>query len=291
MKRSCPSSSLKRSKRCINWSKCFVCQENTKKKSLRSTNGGRKALAENLFKCWEAGNLDFDVSDEFEFKDGKPDFHSTFELKCVQYHHDCAGGYRKKAKSNPKVESNCESTEAPQTRSGSVAMPVNTCYCIFCSEFDDHSNLKAAGTYHAYKEKVNTDHNQFLTDKWKYMAVVTGNQTVLTRLADGDLAANSIFYHRICACSFWNDYKREIKKTSGQSSSQINDHMAKKLAFYEVVKHLNSHEAKSPGSSYIVSELEDIYLKCLQTHGITKKSHITDFTALLLQKIPSLEIT
>ena len=86
-------------KRCVDWSLCYICQTgNTKKKPLRHTAAGVKSLADNLFKYWEAGKLDFDVADEVEFKDGQPDFDSTFLLKGVQYHHDCTSVYRKKIK-------------------------------------------------------------------------------------------------------------------------------------------------------------------------------------------------
>ena len=281
------------SKRCLQWKLCYVCQaDGAGKKTLRHTKEGATSLAENLLRYWKAGKLEFDVSGEVDFKDGEPDFLTAFLENTVKYHNNCVRPYRKPVKNEPNISQHANLPERPETRSMATTMPFNSSYCACCSQYDFHTNMRAAGTLHACKDKVDTEHNQALTDKWKLMAAVLERQDILQRLASGDLAANSLFYYDNCYKKFINQYYRKLKESDcSLNSGGMTQNMIRDLAFAKVIQYLHCNEASNPGSSYIVLDLEDIYLKCLAEHGLYNKSHVTSFTNLLVEKVPSLKAT
>ena len=73
---------------------------------------------------------------------------------------------------------------------------------------DEPENLHAAGAYHATKKDVDSRHNEELTEKWRTMAVKFGNNSLLSLLSRGDLAANEIYYHRNCYIEMVNECNR-----------------------------------------------------------------------------------
>ena len=227
------------SKRPFDWSLCFVCQKDIKKKKVRHTDNGIKSLSANLLRFWKAGLLDIDISDVVSFTDGEPDFYKTLSDKKAPYHHDCCSPYRKDVKVIVSTGTVASSSCMHQTRSQTAPMPFNTCFCVFCTESDSDENLHAAGTKHASKTKVDSDHIQSLTDKWKMMAAFLGKDNVLSRLATGNLAANAIFYHLDCLANFYREYNVKYKSNAvdnGESSSGITNQQIKDLAFSEVLQ-------------------------------------------------------
>ena len=91
------------------------------------------------------------------------------------------------------------------------------------------------------------------------MAAVLRRQGILQRLASGDLAANSLFYHDKCYKKFLNQYYRKLKESdSSLNSAGMTHNMIRDLAFAKVMQYLHGHEASNPGSSYIVLDLEDM---------------------------------
>ena len=153
-------------------------------------------------------------------------------------------------------------------------------------------NMRAAGTLHASKNKVDADHNQALTDKWKMMAAVLGRQDILKRLSSGDLAANSLFYHDRCYKEFLNQYYKKLKESDCDLNfGGMNHEMIRDLAFSKVVHYVYNKEATQPGSSYTVLDLEETYLEFFKNHDVYNKSHITRFTAMLHERFPLLKAT
>ena len=85
--------------------------------------------------------------------------------------------------------------ELRSRRSRRVSIPLGDCYCVFCQTRDSEVNLKAAGSYHATKNKVNTSHMKVLQDKWmKWAMCLDGYSHVVTALSLGDLASNQLFF-------------------------------------------------------------------------------------------------
>ena len=151
--------------------------------------------------------------------------------------------------------------------------------------------LPEVGPIHAGKKKVNCEHNKILTKMWLEMALVVENENVFKCLAAGDLAANAVWYHATCYKQFCNGYHRKLKilelqkATSGDNRTIAND-----LAMDTVVQYIMEAEASQPGTSFLVAELEELYLKELQNHDILRKSHITHFTVMLLDKVDELVV-
>ena len=225
MKRS--SHSFKKRPR-INWGKCYPCQE-AKGESLRNTEAGINSLTANLLFCWKHDLLEFDPSTEVCYENGEPDFKAAFKANKVKYHHSCAAFYNTKAKRYEKKFKNMQSSkERITTRyidpmesmitDNSSALNIEMCHCPFCSEFDNIINMCAAGSYHANNKKVDAKHNEELTKRWREMALLVGNQKVLQMLAQGDLAANDIFYHEACYKAFVKEYNRVLKQRIHQQT-------------------------------------------------------------------------
>lgn len=284
--------SLALKKRCVDWTKCFHCAGgSTKKNPLRHSKKGAESFAANILRHWKAGRLDFDIGEEVEFVNGEPDFLTVFLEKEVKYHHDCTAIYRSKIPKSCDENASISTPEKCKTRSKAKPLPFKGCFCAFCAKYDDLKNMHAAGSFHAEKNKVNCDHNKILTKKWLEMALVVENENILKCLAAGDLAANAIWYHASCYKKFCNDYHRKLKLLElEKTSSGVNRIIAKDLAMDKVVQYIMETEASQPGTSFLVAELEELYLKELQNHEIMRKSNITNFTVMLLDKVDGLEV-
>ena len=158
--------------------------------------------------------------------------------------------------------------------------------CIFCTKYDDLCNLMAAGTYHASQKKVNTTHLKELETKWrKWASCLYGFVHVVTALSMGDLAANELYYHKVCYSDFYNAYCRQ----QTQSGIETDEQWFKSISFNKIISYLYEKESESPGTIFYVKQLEEIYISLLKCHNIDSTSHVTRFSDSLLQAIPDLK--
>ena len=58
--------------------------------------------------------------------------------------------------------------------------------CCFCNGNDVQQNLCAAGAYHSSQRKNDTNHANYLTNEWKDMTSVIGDDDILVRLSSDD---------------------------------------------------------------------------------------------------------
>ena len=72
------------------------------------------------------------------------------------------------------------SPKLPRCSNGDETYDIGTLICIFCKHYDAE-NLCAARTLHATTKKVKLDHVTIYTGKLKSMAVVVGNNGVLSK--------------------------------------------------------------------------------------------------------------
>ena len=105
--------------------------------------------------------------------------------------------------------------------------------CIFCTKYDDLCNFMASGTYHASQRKV------------------------VTALSMGDLAANELYYHKVCYSDFYNAYCRQ----QTQSCIESDEQWIKSISLNKMISYLYEKESKSPGTIFYVKELGEIYKK------------------------------
>ena len=144
----------------------------------------------------------------------------------------------------------------------------------------------AAGTYHASQKKVNTTHLKELETKWrKWASCLDGYVHVVTALSMGDLAANELYYHKVCYSDFHNAYCRQ----QTQSGIGTDEQWFKSISFNKIISYLYEKESESPGTIFYVKQLEEIYISLLKCHNIDSTSHVTRFSDSLLQAIPDLK--
>ena len=190
----------------IEWTKCVVCQSGDGE--LRSTSQRIESLASQFKAWWENNIRPFDAafvtSHTISDEEGKiyPDFKRAMATNSAKYHHNCKNNFsyykmNKKltsATKKAKVEQNIEVVTRPARVESSALKNL----CIICNKYDDIQNMCAAGSLHATKSKLASKHVSKLTEQWREMARVTGDDGFASRLAIGDLGANSSFYHKIC---------------------------------------------------------------------------------------------
>ena len=73
---------------------------------------------------------------------------------------------RKRKKESDTGMENSSASHLQERRSNRVSLSLGNLHCFFCTESDVEENLIAAGTYQAWKKKVNTLHLQQLGEKW-----------------------------------------------------------------------------------------------------------------------------
>ena len=72
--------------------------------------------------------------------------------------------------------------------------------------------MHAAGIFHAIKVKNKIALVNNLTEKWKSMAVVIGDDKLLRILSQGDVTANEIYYYRYNAKHCLQDFHYRYSK-------------------------------------------------------------------------------
>ena len=116
------------------------------------------------------------------------------------------------------------------------------------------------------------------------MALALGNEFLLSKLAVGDVACNELFYHSNWLKKLENDYKRLLKT----QLSSMNDDWIKTFALNKVISYIYDTEQETPGTIFLVREMEKMYIAELKPHNIEITSHVTRFSEKLTSSIESL---
>ena len=74
---------------------------------------------------------------------------------------------------------------------------------------------------------------------------------VVTALFMGDLAANELYYHKVCYSDFYNAYCRQ----QTQSCIETDEQWIKSISFNKINSYLYEKESESPGTIFYVKEL------------------------------------
>ena len=91
-------------------------------------------------------------------------------------------------------------------------------------------------------------------------------QAILIDLSEGgDASSNEQYYHSECNSDLWN---RCIKIDKEQSSHTIETKWRRAQAFDSIVTYLLEQATDEPGSSFVVKDLNELYVENLKSFGI-----------------------
>ena len=282
------------------WSACCICQKDTKEK-LCSTAKGHEILSKLLPTFAELNELEFEIS-----RLETPDLtlQERFKQQNAAYHHSCFNRYNQrmldraieraqKAK-NRNTDKDTHIQSPPCKRRSECIKQVEHfgLFCCFCREEDIEANLHAAGSKNTTKAKTNIIHVESLTQKWKTMATMIGDDHLLRILSSGDVAANEIYYHKQnikpCLLTFHNKYKAACKDTQDPNSNYDVEWL-KVSALDKVYFHMCEMEQQAPSTVFELKDLERMYIDLLQCHDIIVSSHVSCFSELLIARHQELE--
>ena len=278
------------------WSICFICQRTTNE-AIRE---GLLKFAENIPKFNRLGRLKFEYS---RIANENDDLLTILKSRSAQYHNTCQSNYsdskrtrfetsneNKLSKAAQKEIEN-EILEVPEKRSRrsadtdeSGSSRPNMFQCCWCTEYDDETNLRAAGQRWA-KRKPDSEHMKNITHKWKRIAAVIKHENVLRLLSHGDVSSNELFYHISCLSNYTNQYNRI---SNANNTDSTNDSWVKELVLNKIILHIKDTELINPGTVFMVGELENMYIVMLDGHGIVCSFHVSRFADLLISRIPGL---
>ena len=222
----------------INWDLYILCQESTSE-PLRSTEEGIQSLSNSLlqFKPINAlpRQLSILCSENCELQ-------LQLQNNNAKYHHKCKSKYNARMYNRAKKEFNefidvspaeIETLHHRHTLRSDVEKSfLGELKCIFCTKYDDLCNLMAAGTYHAPQRKVNTTHLKELETKWgKWASCIDEYVYVDTASSMGDLAANELYYHKVCYSDYYNAYCRQ----QTQSCIETDEQWIKSISFNKII--------------------------------------------------------
>ena len=216
---------------------------------------------------------------------GSPDFKTTFEHRNAVFHRCCTNKYSKQKVDRLKKQQKKNKECAVFIRSSSSSKPMGSPFCAICDKEDDESNLRAAGRQGVTKDAVDTRQYVKLTERWENMAIKTNNDLLLAKLPTGSLASSELFYHLDCYSSMSRNYQRIIE---GKDQHQIEEHCIKATSFEPIITFITEGEESQKGLSFVVRQLNEMYIHMLREHGISEIINTTRFVAKLIESLPNL---
>ena len=278
----------------INWTLCVICQTQTTDKT-RSTNDGLISLSTSLEKFKVINALPRKMLKLFLVGS---DLLTTLQTNTASYHHTCRNKHndrmyhRVEAKfEQGNVEHAEGETSIPyfELRSRRESILMGELSCCFCAKHDTDTNLMAAGTYQALKEKVNTLHLKMLGEKWlKWALCLPEYSHVGKALSVSDLASNQLYYHKRCYTEFNNSYCKYNENNSVHSAGERDEKWFKSITLSKIASYLFDKESESPGTIYIAKELELMYITLFKFHDVNVNSHVSRFADSLVEAAPGL---
>ena len=112
-----------------------------------------------------------------------------------------------------------------------------------------------------------------------------GNETLLNHLSTGNTSSNNLDYHAKCNKYLWNQC---IKIDKDDSCHDIEMKGRRAQVYESIVSFVLGQEAIEPGSTFVVKDLNELYVKNLTSFGIEEEAQTTKFTQRLLNSIPNL---
>ena len=116
----------------------------------------------------------------------------------VIFHHNCFKRFDNQKVQRLIKNTKNERTSSVETRLSQPKKQFASLFCCICSKDNSGDNLMGAGTMHATKTDVNTEHIKKQTKKLRDMAMKVWNTFLLNELSMGDLKTNELYYHHCC---------------------------------------------------------------------------------------------
>ena len=132
---------------------------------------------------------------------------------------------------------------------------------------------------------MNTQQNSNATESWRSIALKVGNETLLNLLSTGDASSNELYYYAKCNNDLWNQC---IKIDKESSSHNIKTKWRRSQVFESIVSFALEQETVELVTTFIVKDLNELYVKNLKSFGIEEKTQTTRFTGRLLAGMPNL---
>ena len=253
-----------------------------------------KTVANNITEYRNLGELDLDWNaiTETVHENGNQTNSSTLyeSLKKNQvcFQRTCGSKYNKqKLEQLAKKPDEAEwpSSSALWTCSSIKKKDFGAYFCAIWNQTDLPENLHARGSFHATKQNVNTQQNRDATESWRSMALKVGNEALLNLLSTGDTSSNELYYHAKCKNDLWNQYTKIYKENSCHN---IETKWRWAQAFESIVSFMLEQETVELGTTFVVKDLNELYIENLKSFGIEEKTQTTQFTGWLLASIPNL---
>ena len=121
---------------------------------------------------------------------------------------------------------------------------------------------------------MNAKHKD-VTENWKSIALKVGNEALLNHLSTGDASSNELYYHAKCLKSLW---KQCFKIDKENNSYDVEMKWRRVQAYESSVSFVLEQEAIEPGSTFVVKDLNKLYIENLIFFGIEEKAQTTRFT-------------
>ena len=112
-----------------------------------------------------------------------------------------------------------------------------------------------------------------------------GNETLLNHLSTGDAFSNNLDYHAKCNKYLWNQC---IKIDNDDSCHDIEMEGRRAQVYGSILSFVLGQEAIEPGFTFVVKDLNELYVKNLTSFGIEEEAQTIKFTYRLLNSIPNL---
>ena len=191
------------------------------------------------------------------------------------FHRNCGTKYNKqKVEWFTKQRDRAEQPSPSVRRSSVKKRDFTAVFCAIGNQTDSPENLHARGSFHATKRSVNAKHKD-VTENWKSIALKVGNEALLNHLSTGDASSNELYYHAKCLKSLW---KQCFKIDKENNSYDVEMKWRRVQAYESSVSFVLEQEAIEPGSTFVVKDLNKLYIENLIFFGIEEKAQTTRFT-------------
>ena len=197
----------------------------------------------------------------------------------------------------PKPSTNEEDTcsseySMRETRKRSLES-ASTVPCVFCGEMrqlnDESFRAAAALVTKKVNSKIDKTYVHDTTRDWRQLAEDINHNNLISIIGTNknpalDLRAAEVFYDLSC---YVIAKRKQKRKTQESSSSPLNHDFVQKYATKQTAAFIQSHPC---GKAIKLTELWSVYQEILQRFNISAKYRATDFTAILLKELPSLQV-
>jgi len=119
--------------------------------------------------------------------------------------------------------------------------------------------------------------------KIRLMATELEDETLLARLAGGDLIAIEAKYHKACPTKLYTRFRTFQRKKSSDDNAEEN--IVTSRVFVELIEYIDN-ETQSKRTSIALTELHELYVRRLQQFGFGAYVHKTHLKERILKHFP-----